>query len=56
MGKWRHRAEGSYLLIRSSMSNFGPQATNRATQGLVTPKYRATSNLVNLGIGIKFYR
>ena len=31
------------FLIRSSTSGFCPDATNRVTQELVTPKYRATS-------------
>jgi tetratricopeptide (TPR) repeat protein len=31
------------FLIRSSMSSICPDATNRVTQELVTPKYRATS-------------
>jgi hypothetical protein len=31
------------FLIRSSTSGFLPDATNRVTQELVTPEYRATS-------------
>jgi hypothetical protein len=32
------------FLIRSSTSGFCPDATNRVTQELVTPKYRATAD------------
>ena len=31
------------FLIRSSTSGFCPDATNRVTQELLTPKFRATS-------------
>ena len=56
MGKWGHCAERSYLLIRSLTSGFCSEATNLVTQELVTPKYRATSNLAKLGIAIEFHK